>query len=252
MTRLDHATKPGPWFLAAPSTSASRPRAMRPGLVSFKVQQQWCLIYIYLYRNIWKYIAYNIRKMVYTHFPAMNWWGVFFPYPYRIYPYTFRFLGNLKLFWPKWPSNFEAPAFDFCWEIQLEIPEKQLEIQQGNHQVAAQPRSLGMTWLHDDPTGNPTWVKKTGNPHSEIHFMNSFQKIPMCQAFWCSRNSPIFSGKSLEIGYLGMPGAWMVWLGPTLLRSHAQWQKRGSANSVWEVNVPACLVANYPRLVSGL
>ena len=61
---LDHPTKPGPWFLAAPSTSASRrsmaehggARAMRPGLVSFKVQQQWCLIYIYLYRNIMKYI----------------------------------------------------------------------------------------------------------------------------------------------------------------------------------------------------
>ena len=52
-------------------------RAMS-GLVSFKVQQQWCLIYIYLYRNIMKYIAYNIRKMVYTHFRAMNWWGVFF------------------------------------------------------------------------------------------------------------------------------------------------------------------------------
>ena len=45
-----------------------------------------------------KYIAYNIRKIVYTHFRAKNWWGVFFPYPYRIYPYTFLFFGQSELF----------------------------------------------------------------------------------------------------------------------------------------------------------
>ena len=45
-----------------------------------------------------KYIAYNITKIVYTHFRAKNWWGVFFPIPIASIPIRSCFLGKVNYF----------------------------------------------------------------------------------------------------------------------------------------------------------